>query len=332
MDGFPGWPRPLVEAAGNWRSKAFQDASKEWPGTDLFVIRPQPNTKPEDSLRFREPPGFSGDSEVGKSPKIRFCSCWFLEGWGRGVVRRIASLMIWNTHRHIIKTRKRREAKRPLKKAEKCHCLNNMFVVLLCFLDIDYTVYMHVYTYYVHLVAYTAIGKNTLNEKLLYFEWSPPWHFKTARLDFMSAWSGQVRVDIQLISWNAFCYSQLRRLTGSNLLTYLLTFFLTYLLKFFLTYLLTFFLTYLLTFFLTYLLTCFLTYLLTFFLTHQRQNIASTASHKSHSTNSIFTSHHAAKVISMTTLCLSNGNSTVAFDCIGQPRQEAVESKDAKRL
>ena len=200
----------------------------------------------------------------------------------------------------------------------------------------------------------------------------------------MSAWSGQVRVDIQLISWNAFCYSQLRRLTGSNLLTffltdlltffltylltflltYLLTFFLTYLLKFFLTYLLTFFLTYLLTFFLiylliffltylltffliyllifflTYLLTFFLiyllifflTYLLTFFLTYQRQNIASTASHKSHATNSIFTSHHTAKVICMTTLCLSNGNSTVAFDCIGQPRQEAVESKDAKRL
>ena len=28
--------------------------------------------------------------------------------------------------------------------------------------------------------------------KLLYFDWSPPWHFKTARLDFMSAWSGQV--------------------------------------------------------------------------------------------------------------------------------------------
>ena len=75
-----------------------------------------------------------------------------------------------------------------------------------------------------------------------------------------------------------------------------------------------------------------LTYLLTFLLTHQRQNIASTASHKSHSTNSIFTLHHAAKVISMTTLCLSNGNSTVAFGCIGQPRQEAVESKDAKRL
>ena len=176
--------------------------------------------------------------------------------------------------------------------------------------------------------------------KLLYFEWSPLWHFKTARLDFVSAWWGQVRVDIQLISWNAFCYSQLRRLTGSNLLTffltylltfflrclltffltYLLTFFLTYLLKFFLTYVSTFFLTYLLTFFLTYLLTCFLTYLLTFFLTYQRQNIASTASHKSHSTNSIFTSHHAAKAISMTTLCLSNGNSTVAFDCIGQPR------------
>ena len=84
--------------------------------------------------------------------------------------------------------------------------------------------------------------------------------------------------------------------------------------------------------FLTYLLTCFLTYLLTFFLSYQTQNIASTASHKSHSTNSIFTSHQAAKVISVTALCLSNGNSTVAFDCIRQPRQEAVESKDAKRL
>ena len=80
----------------------------------------------------------------------------------------------------------------------------------------------------------------------------------------MSAWSGQVRVDIQLISWNVFCYSQLRRLTGSNLMT------------FFLTYLLTFFLTYLL----IYLLTFFLTYLLTFFLTYQNQNLTSTASQK----------------------------------------------------
>ena len=112
----------------------------------------------------------------------------------------------------------------------------------------------------------------------------------------MSAWSGQVRVDIQLISWNVFCYSQLRRLTGSDLLTffltylltffltylliYLLTFFLTYLLTFFLTNLLTLFLTYLLTFFLTYLSTCFLTYLLTFFLTYQNQNLTSTASQK----------------------------------------------------
>ena len=40
----------------------------------------------------------------------------------------------------------------------------------------------------------------------------------------MSAWSGQVRVDIQLISWNVFRYSQLRRLTGSNLLTFFLTY------------------------------------------------------------------------------------------------------------
>ena len=50
-------------------------------------------------------------------------------------------------------------------------------------------------------------------------------------IGLMSAWSGQVRVDIQLISWNVLRYSQLRRLTGSNLLT----FFLTYLLTFFLT-------------------------------------------------------------------------------------------------
>ena len=76
-------------------------------------------------------------------------------------------------------------------------------------------------------------------QKLLYFEWSPPWHFKTALLDFMSAWSCQVRVDIQLISWNPSGWSQLHRLTGGNLLT----FFLTYLLTFVLTYLLTFFLT-----------------------------------------------------------------------------------------
>ena len=55
-----------------------------------------------------------------------------------------------------------------------------------------------------------------------------------ASIGLMSAWSGQVRVDIEPISWNVFRYSQLRRLTGSNLLT----FFLTYLLTFFLTYLL----------------------------------------------------------------------------------------------
>ena len=128
----------------------------------------------------------------------------------------------------------------------------------------------------------------------------------------MSVWSGQVRVDIQLISWNVFRYSQLRRLTGSNLLTFFLTYlliffltylliyssdissdilsdissdilsdiFLTYLLTFFLTNFLTLFLTYLLTFFLTYLSTCFLTYLLTFFLTYQNQNLTSTTSQK----------------------------------------------------
>ena len=96
----------------------------------------------------------------------------------------------------------------------------------------------------------------------------------------MSAWSGQVRIDIQLISWNVFCYSQLRRLTGSNLLTFFLTYLLTFFLTNLLIYLLTFFLTYLLTFFLTYLSTCFLTYLLTFFLTYQNQNLTFTASQK----------------------------------------------------
>ena len=49
---------------------------------------------------------------------------------------------------------------------------------------------------------------------------------------------------------------------------------------------------------------------------------AFTPSHKSPFTNSNFISHHAANVIFMTTLCLSN-----AFGCIGQPRQKAVESK-----
>ena len=67
----------------------------------------------------------------------------------------------------------------------------------------------------------------------------------------MSAWSGQVRIDIQLISWNVFCYSQPRRLTGSNLLTFFLTYLLTFFLTYLLIYLLTFFMTYLLTFFLT---------------------------------------------------------------------------------
>ena len=50
---------------------------------------------------------------------------------------------------------------------------------------------------------------------------------------------------------NVFCYSQLRRLTGSNLLTFFLTYLLTFFLTYLLIYLLTFFLTYLLTFFLT---------------------------------------------------------------------------------
>ena len=160
-------------------------------------------------------------------------------------------------------------------------------------------------------------------------------------------------IDIQLISWNVFCYSQLRRLTGSNLLTffltylltffltnlliylltYLLTFFLTcfltYLLTFFLTNLLTLFLTYLLTFFLTYLSTCFLTYLLTFFLTYQNQNLTSTASHKKplcelyiyltpRSKSNIHDNFGPVNVIALS-----------ASDC---PAKRQLSPKDAKRL
>ena len=205
----------------------------------------------------------------------------------------------------------------------------------------------------IYIFLISSISNHYKMKKLLYFEWSPPWHVgwrlsgegchweydgkngEFENIDFRFPWLSdtsemgfghdvpflnysdrlphpsdlcqpdQVRVEIQLISWNVFCYSQLRRLTGSNLLTffltYLLTFFLTYissdihsdissvilsdifltyLLTFFLTTLLTLFLTYLLTFFLTYLSTCFLTYLLTFFLTYQNQNLTSTASHK----------------------------------------------------
>ena len=174
----------------------------------------------------------------------------------------------------------------------------------------------------------------------------------------MSAWSGQVRVDIQLISWNAFCYSQLRRLTGSNLLT------------FFLTYLLTFFLTYLSPFFLTYLQAFFLTYLLIFFLTSfwhifshsfwhifwhifwhsfwhifwhafwhifwhsfwhiKNQNLTSTVSQKK-------------KQLCKLYIYLTPRNKSNIHDnfvpvkchrphCIGPPRQKAAKSKDAKRL
>ena len=185
----------------------------------------------------------------------------------------------------------------------------------------------------------------------------------------MSAWSGQVKVDIQLISWNVFRYSQLRRLTGSNLLT----FFLTYLLTFFLTYLLInssdissdilsdissdilsdIFLTYLLTFFLTNLLTLFLTYLLTFFLTYQNQNLTSTASHKKplckryiyltpRSTSNFHDNFVPVNVIALSASDrpakrqlspkMQNACSSTHTHttCIRPPRQTAVESKHAK--
>ena len=73
----------------------------------------------------------------------------------------------------------------------------------------------------------TCMGSSSpifgVNKKMLYFECSPPWHFKTATLDFMSAWSPQVRVDIQFISRNATGNSQLHTLTGGDLLTFFLT-------------------------------------------------------------------------------------------------------------
>ena len=62
----------------------------------------------------------------------------------------------------------------------------------------------------------------------------------------MSAWSYQIRIDIQLISWNTSGYSQFHRLITINFLTFFLTNFLTYLLIFLLSYFLTIFLTYLL--------------------------------------------------------------------------------------
>ena len=168
-----------------------------------------------------------------------------------------------------------------------------------CIHDVEHRLY---------LVLSQGLSKTNpiISLNLLYFEWSPPWHFKTATLKFMSAWSGQVRVDIRLISWNAFCYSQLRRLTGSNLLTFFPTlssdilsdiifwhsfwiifwhifwhsfwhafwiifwhiFWHSFWHMFWLTHLLAFFLTYLLTFFLTYLLTSLLQFFLTYLLTY----------------------------------------------------------------
>ena len=90
--------------------------------------------------------------------------------------------------------------------------------------------------------------------------------------------------------------------------------------SFFLTYLLTFFLTYLSPFFLT----CFLTHLLTFFLTYQNQNLTSTVSQKKSSAISIFASHHATKVISMTTLCLS---SVIALTASDRPAKRQLSPK-----
>ena len=243
-----------------------------------------------------------------------------------------------------------------------------------------------------------------MREKLLYFEWPPPWHVgwrlsgegchweydgkngEFENIDFRFPWLSDtsemgfghdvpflnysdrlphpsdlcqpdLRVDIQLISWNVFCYSQLRRLTGSNLLTFFLTYLLIFFLTFFLTFLLTYLLTYLLTFFLTYLLT-YLPDISSDISSDIRSDISSdilsdisfdilsdisfdtlsdissdilsdisfdmlsdifsdilsdiskpkpnihSFTKKSRSANSIFTSHHAAKVISMTILCL----------------------------
>ena len=82
-------------------------------------------------------------------------------------------------------------------------------------------------------------------------------------------------------------------------------------------------LTYLLTFFLTYLLTCFLTYLLTFFLAYQNQNLTSTASPKKPLCK-LYIYLTAAKVISMTTLCLS---SVIALTASDRPAKRQLSPK-----
>ena len=81
-------------------------------------------------------------------------------------------------------------------------------------------------------------------------------------------------------------------------------------------------------------LTFLLTYLLAFFLTYQNQNLTSTASQKSRSANSIFTSHHAAKVISMTTLCLSQNacSSTHTPHASDRPAKRQLSPKMQKGL
>ena len=226
-------------------------------------------------------------------------------------------------------------------------------------------------------IAYDGFFQISILNKLLYFEWSPPWHVRWRlsgegchweydgkngefeNIDFRFPWlsdtsemgfgttqtgcrihrtyvsligSGEGRHTTHLLkcvlllstsqtAWKQSSdvlsdisfdiLSDISSDISSDILSdissdILSDIFLTYLLTFFLTNRLTLFLTYLhlLTIFLTYLSTCFLTYLLTFFLTYQNQNLTSTASQKSRSANSIFTSHHAAKVLSITTLCL----------------------------
>ena len=116
---------------------------------------------------------------------------------------------------------------------------------------------------------------NLLKKKLLYFEWSPPWHVGWGLsgegcylLLYLQNWHclhtfaiRSLALTLTPIPWNAWQPGPWNR--PSFRLTYLLTFFLAYLLTFFLTFCLTFFLAYLLTFFLTFCLTFFLAFFLT---------------------------------------------------------------------
>ena len=93
---------------------------------------------------------------------------------------------------------------------------------------------------------------HTNHERILYFVWSPPWHFK-------------------MYIWTYILASYLTYVLAFYLavyLTYILTFYLAFYLAFYLTYILAFYLTYILAFYLTFYLAFYLAYILAFYLTY----------------------------------------------------------------